>query len=283
MVIKILNLKNFMIVIDMKKHFILLLIVSFITTGLFAQSPKWIRNRPVPENDTYLYVVEYATANNERDARNQAMAKVFQTTANRLGQPFNSSEINNALTKGTDYLVISKNYNIPINKVCEYTEVLANGYRVYVLCQVAKAGNKPARWTYFGDCGKISSNSMVAPSFIPGMAQIKKGQTAKGVCFIAGEIVFIGGAIVSHSMMQSNVNKINSTHNSSLKYQYTKNANTWMTMRNVTIAGAVAVYLWNVIDGIASKGEQHVLYGHNVTVAPYSDFNSAGIALNFKF
>ena len=57
MEIKIRNLKNLTIVIDMKKHFILFLFVSFITTGLFAQSPKWIRNRPVPENDTYLYVV----------------------------------------------------------------------------------------------------------------------------------------------------------------------------------------------------------------------------------
>ena len=68
-----------------------------------------------------------------------------------------------------------------------------------------------------------------------------------------------------------------------MKKQYTKNANTWMTMRNVSIAGAAAVYLWNVIDGIATRGEQHILYGHNVTVNPYTDFNSAGIALNFKF
>lgn len=267
----------------MKTRVILLFVFSFLAMGVFAQSPKWIRNKPQPENDTYLYVVEYASANNERDARNQAMAKVFQSTANRLGQPFSSDEINEAVMKGTDYSVVSRNYNIPINKVCEYTEILADGYKVYVLCQVAKAGNKPARWSYFGECGKTSSNSMVGPSFIPGMAQIKKGQTAKGVCFIAGEIIFIGGAILSQSMVTSNVNKLASTHNSSLKYQYTKNANTWATMRTVSIAGAVAVYLWNVIDGIASKGEQHVLYGHNVSLTPYSDFNSTGIALNFKF
>ena len=267
----------------MKIRFTLLFVFTFLTIGLFAQSPKWIRILPQPENDTYLYVVEYATANNESDARNQAMARVFQSTANRLGQPFNSAEINDAVMKGTDYSVISRNYNIPINKVCEYTEELANGYKVYVLCQVAKAGNKAVRWSYFGDCGKGRSNSMVGPSFIPGMAQIKKGQTAKGVCFIAGEIVFIGGAVVSQCMVTSNVNKLGSTHNSSLKYQYTKNANTWATVRNVSIAGAVAVYLWNVIDGIAAKGEQHVMYGHNISVAPYADFNSTGIAFNFKF
>ena len=267
----------------MKTRITLLFLFSFLTMGLWAQSPKWIRILPQPENDTYLYVVEYATASNEHDARNQAMARVFQSTANRLGQPFNSAEINSAVMNGTDYSVVSRNYNIPINKVCEYTEELANGYKVYVLCQVAKAGNKPARWSYFGDCGKTTSNSMVAPSFIPGMAQIKKGQTTKGACFIAGEIIFIGGAVFSQCMVSSNVNKIGSTHNSSLKYQYTQNANTWSTVRNVSIAGAVAVYLWNVIDGIAAKGNQHVLYGHNVSVSPYADFNSTGIALNFKF
>ena len=85
-------------------------------------------------------------------------------------------------------------------------------------------------------------------------------------------------------MMNSNINKINSTHNSSLKYQYTKNANTWMTMRNVSITGAVAVYLWNVIDGIAAKGEKNVfLTNNNISIIPYTDLNSTGFALNFKF
>lgn len=263
----------------MKVRVILLLFFLFHVVGLFSQSPKWIRTLPKPENSTYFYIKEYAIADNESDARNLAMAEVLQTALNRFGRPINSNEINNAIMNGTDYSVISKDYSIPVNKVCEYTETIDGGYRVYVLCQVAKSGNIDVRWSYFGDCAK----GRVGASFIPGMAQIKKGQTAKGVCFIAGEIVFVGGAIVSHSMMQSNVNKIGSTHNASLKYQYTKNANTWTTMRNVSIAGAVAVYLWNVIDGIASKGEQHVLYGHNVSLTPYSDFNSTGIALNFKF
>ncbi len=249
---------------------------------IFAQTPKWVRSLPKAENDSYFYMVEYATANNERDARNQAMAKIFQSTANRLGQAFKSDEIHEAVMNGTNYSVVSKNYNIPINKVCEYTEKLVNGYKVYVLCQVATKGHITPYWSHFSECGKTESNSMIAPSFIPGMAQIKKGQNTKGACFIASEIVFVGSAILSQSMMNSNINKINSTHNSSLKHQYTKNANAWMTTRNVSIAGAVAVYIWNVIDGIAADGTKSSSYSHNVSVTPYTDFNSTGIALNFK-
>ena len=166
--------------------------------------------------------------------------------------------------------------------VCEYTEKLVNGYKVYVLCQVATKGHITPYWSHFSECGKTESNSMIAPSFIPGMAQIKKGQNTKGACFIASEIVFVSSAILSQSMMNSNINKINSTHNSSLKHQYTKNANAWMTTRNVSIAGAVAVYIWNVIDGIAADGTKSSSYSHNVSVTPYTDFNSTGIALNFK-
>ena len=55
-------------------------------------------------------------------------------------------------------------------------------------------------------------------------------------------------------------------------------------MRNISIAGAAAVYIWNIIDGIAVKGEERVFLGmNNVSVSPYSDLNSTGIALNLKF
>ena len=104
------------------------------------------------------------------------------------------------------------------------------------------------------------------------------------MCFIAGEVALIGSAIVSHTLMLSNINKISSTHSSSLKYQYTRNANACMAVRNISIAGAAALYLWNIIDGAAAKGDEHIMLGNNeLIISPYSDFNSAGIALNLKF
>lgn len=132
----------------------ILILVAFCAASLsFAQrTPDWVLNKPTPTNSTYLYVVESAFGNSEIQARNQAIARVFQSTAMRLGQPVNSEEINRAVQSGTSYDVISKKFNIPVNKVCEYTENKTGSYRVYILCQVAKAGNIPVQFDEFNDC-----------------------------------------------------------------------------------------------------------------------------------
>ena len=137
----------------MKKHLLLAIILSFIAQSVMAQKlPDWIINKPIPTNSTYLYVVESATGQTEMQARNRAIAEVFRSTAMRIGQPIDSEEINRALQRGTEYYVISSQYNVPINKVCEYTDNKTLPCRVYVLCQVAKAGNIRVEFDDFNAC-----------------------------------------------------------------------------------------------------------------------------------
>lgn len=251
------------------------LLFLLIGQSAFAQQkkPQWTEGYFEETSVSYLEVVT-ATGYERSNAREKAVKQILERRNLATGTETNVNiSGDNISVSGNDNLIVKARV------ISEYYEQLQPGlYKVYILVQTAK---NPAY--SFDDVTITDKYPFSASVFIPGMAQIKKGQTAKGVCFIAGEILFIGSALVSQSMVTSNVNKLASTHNSSLKYQYTKNANTWATMRTASIAGAVAVYLWNVIDGIASKGEQHVLYGHNVSLTPYSDFNSTGIALNFKF
>lgn len=180
-----------------------------------------------------------------------------------------------------DMFDIKSNNNVRIKArvIAEYREMIAYEYICHILVQVVKDPS------YDFDKVTISDDyPFSARVFLPGMAQMHKGQSAKGIGFIAGEIVFVGSSIMTHSMIKSNVNKALSTHNTSLKYKYLRNANICQTVRNVSIASAAALYLWNVIDGIAAKGKETVHLGQNgVSVSPYADFNSTGIALNFKF
>lgn len=136
----------------MRKIAILIMLVLVASTSFAQKMPDWVTHKPTPTNDTYLYVVESATAETELSARNQAFARLFQSTAMRLGQPINSEEINKAVQRGTDFNVISAYYKIPINKVCEYIENKSVEYRAFVLCQVAKAGNIPVQFDDFSDC-----------------------------------------------------------------------------------------------------------------------------------
>ena len=137
----------------MNKQILITFIFALLALSSNAQKlPDWITNKPTPTNNTYLYVVESATGQTELQARNRAIAEVFRSTAMRIGQPIDSEEINRGLQRGTEYYVISSQYNVPINKVCEYTDNKVSPCRVYVLCQVAKAGNIRVEFDNFNDC-----------------------------------------------------------------------------------------------------------------------------------
>ena len=137
----------------MKKQLIFSFIFTLVVLVSFAQErPDWIYNKPIPANSTYCYEMEFGVGQTEVQAGNQAMCKVYRSMTERIGQLVDSGEINRALQEGRDFDVISMQYNIPINKVCEYTELVNGGYKVYVLCQVAADGRIAVQWSDFGKC-----------------------------------------------------------------------------------------------------------------------------------
>jgi hypothetical protein len=121
--------------------------------------------------------------------------------------------------------------------------------------------------------------------FVPGMAQIHKGSTLKGTLFIAGEAAMIGGIVLAESLRTSYNSKINTTHSAADKKTYINNAGNWQNVRNGFIAGAAAVYVWNVIDGIVAKGRKRVVvFGDaSLRIMPYVAPDAGGVvfALNF--
>ena len=255
------------------KKILLLFVMTFMYFISSAQEkPIWLDGEFNETSRFYLRVVVGTSKNSQEFARENALLQVLKDN-------LISSEAKVKLQGELIYIDGEANSDLKARVIDEYYEKDGYDYKAYLLVQIAK--DKSCDFDKVTISDKYPFSARV---FLPGMAQFYKGQKAKGVCFITGEILLVGSAIVSHSMMTNNVNKINSTHNASLKKQYTQNANMWMTMRNVSIAGAAAVYLWNVIDGIAARGEEGVfLTKNNISVLPYSDFNSTGIALNFKF
>ncbi len=262
-------------------------IILFVSVSCFAERPQWTFQTPKATNDSYYYNVESGEGSTQVEAYNNAWAKMFSTMTKFRGLPINAQEINRSLQLGTSYEVLSQEYNIPMHKSCEWTETKQiNGvttYVVWLLCQIANDGFGTHQFDEFTECTKMPKNPYIGYAFVPGMAQIKKGSTAKGVCFITGEVVFVGGIVVSECLRQSYINKIGSTKNSQLRMQYTKNANACGIARNISIAGVAAVYVWNVIDGIVAKAPVVAWNDTQLKFAPYADFESAGLAVNVQF
>lgn len=300
----------------MKRNIFLLLLIS-IFPFLKAQQivkpeyrPDWLFEIPQATNSTYLYVVEHAEAITENEALNLAIARVFQTTANRIGQFVSTDEINRAVQLGTDYDVIGRKMKVPVHKACDFSVKSGSKWVVYVLCQVAKAGNITPEFDFVHANNMCSNhtiydkklydynqqvaeikakqqkekNALLGYSFVPGMAQIKKGSIAKGSCFIAGEVAFIGGIVVTECLRQNYARQITMTHNATLKQRYATNANVCVITRNVFIAGAVALYVWNVIDGIVAKDYRQIKIGATkLDFMPYAAPYEGGLALNLTF
>lgn len=120
--------------------------------------------------------------------------------------------------------------------------------------------------------------------FVPGMAQIHKGQVGRGVGFIVGEVAFIGGIVTSECLRQSYDDKVLRTHSFRLKEYYADKAKICAISRDVAIAGAAALYVWNILDGVFAKGKTRITVGEaQLRFAPYVTPETGGLALSVKF
>lgn len=261
----------------MKKLLVLFLLAGFAYT-VYAYTrprpvfrPDWTFQAPRPGNGTYLYVVEQGEGNTQREARTQALGRVFQSTANRLGQAISTYEINQAVQAGSDFEVIAQNMKVPINKVCEFSiqNAETNTWTMYVLCQVAKAGNIQPEFETTGECTKHerfdnamneweeeqksevkhrNTTAIVASSFIPGMGQMLKGQYGSGTAFLVSEIALFGGGTTCYFLGQEQHRIMKDTGTSYADYQKAKNTKKTLDIAMWTCFGVgIAVHASNMV------------------------------------
>lgn len=272
------------------KRAVLLTILLLLAVCAKAQSrPAWTVKLPKETNSTYLYVCENAIAGLEKDARSQAIARVFQSTAMRLGVPFDSQKVFEAVQRGTELSVISRQYNIPIYKVCEHTERTGQNYRVYVLCQVAASGNIAPQFDYsFRGCYDVRQyNNWVALAkslFIPGMGQMGKRRYGEGVFTLLGEVALVGGAIATYYVGRERMSQLAS---GSLNYQdyiaMQKEYSTLQTANTALWSAAAALYVFNLIRAVAVQPNyrQTAFVEPSYITTPQETIPSIGLTLKF--
>ena len=273
----------------MKKLFLTFILAMVALVSYAQDKPGWIYNKPKPTNNSYLYAIESATGETEIVARNQAFARVLQSTAMRLGQPINSDEINRAVQNGTSFEVISSQYNIPINKVCEYTEKISGSYRVYVLCQVAKAGNIIVDFDYeFNGCHDANQykngTALLKSVFVPGLGQIGKRRYAEGAITLATELALLGGAYITYNTAQNQMDIMKDANTTYKDYVAAKDKYNSMKKANTICWGAAAaVYVFNLYRAYSAKPKYKSGYALNPAVMPTNYDLALGVSLTYNF
>lgn len=197
--------------------FLLILLPALSAWGQYVRSgekPAWTEGFFQEEQNSYIEVVS-AFGYDEESARNKAAEVAISrrnlATGAEMGVRVNGGNIS---VDGDGSLIVKSRI------VDEYVEYLnGQGYRVYLLVQTAK---NP---TYdFEPVNVTDRYPFSMRAFVPGMAQIHKGNTGKGIAFISAEVVMLGGVVACECMRSYYDGKIGTTHNSDAIRAYVDNA-----------------------------------------------------------
>jgi hypothetical protein len=245
------------------------------------ERPGWIDTGHLDLENSYIDCAS-ATGYTEDEARNKALNIIAIKRDWGTGKRVNVKMQNgNVVVEGQGGLTVMAS---PID---EYREYCANGqHRVTLLVQTARNPGGPGSLSIPIERVNVTPDYGFSPRvFVPGMAQLHKGSKTKGFLFIAGEAALIGGVVIAESLRASYTSKINATHSAADKKTYLSNADNWQNIRNGFIAGAAALYVWNVIDGMVAKGKKHVvvLGDNTLRITPYAMPEAGGIALTLNF
>ena len=262
----------------MKKAFIIFCLLIPCLSSMGQQTskdrPSWVDGFREEYQNSYLKSFS-AVGSTMEEARRLALQEVADERSRATGRQYSIRESNGVVTMSS-----SDELTVAAQVVDEWHEVLSNGAcKVNLLVQTKK---NPM---YSFEPVSVTNKYPFSPRvFVPGMAQLYKGSTAKGIAFIVAEVVTVGGVVVMESLRSSSKSKINTTKDVQLRQSYIDDTNIKQNWRNAFIAGAVAIYAWNVVDGIVAKGKKHVEVG-NVAMrfAPFATPEAAGFAMNIQF
>lgn len=265
--------------------------------------PNWAYAVPsVPAGANYFLSWGVGEGSDEQSATNAAWADALQRSLHELGVVgITGQDIDAVALHGINAVV---KFNRMKRRVVSATEpiALAGGrMKVYVLIQVQRNVNGADDFysldtNRYRDRGFERSlaeyNASITGKypfsgrvFVPGWAQLHKGSRGKGVFFIVAEAAAVGGIVTCESLRHSYKSKASSAFDTNQKRRYDSRATNCTNVRNGFIVGAAAIYVWNVIDGIAARGKkQPLMVGDaRLHISPYAVPQESGVLFSLSF
>lgn len=283
--------------------FTILLFMPLFALGQNKEKPDWIlKNPPKPSNNTFSYKVVRSSDRVQANAKKGCLKELVDLIERdyniRVTGDIKTVSTSKTEGKGTTetvgseyvytYRIESGSIDIRIKKVDEYYELVSppsGGRKVFVYYALYAVGNMNMQprfddvtFTY-----KYGADALWRSMIAPGYGQLYKGSTAKGLSIIGGEVLFVGGIIYGENLRASYRRKASGASDVKKIRSYTDSADNYETVRNICIGGAAAVYLYNLIDAVASDGRRKTVVNKRYSLSPtvHPDYN--GISLTFNF
>ena len=267
----------------------------------WAQKPNWVGNTPMALNSSYRFVEVTSYGTTEEAALMNALTMLAQNEQLRSAvivsvDAGKLTETDGVMTetgssdtmRERTYVNMSsrgKEYRLQASLVDHWVEERnIHGVRMHVLYQVAVWDNPDF------DNTRFSTNYGATPIFmsiIPGLGQVYKGSTVKGILMFAGTALCAGGILLCENQRADYRNKV--VEQPKFAQTYNTKANNWETGRNICIGATAAVGLYNIIDAATAKGARRVIVERkdgttaSLQLQPSIDLNSVCLALTCNF
>ncbi|MDR1556106.1 MAG: DUF5683 domain-containing protein [Tannerellaceae bacterium] len=283
---------------------LLLLLQALSLSFVSAQSGRypWMDGEFPPAGSSFEYRVERGEGKSLRAARedafnsllidlgNQAGVRVTSRTLSEIKRELqsrpDSQDYNETERSTTTYRIDREGFRAFFVKVGEYHErVRTAAGEVYRLWALYEVSDRRSFRPYFPEyTDRYGGDAFWRSMLLPGWGQLYKGSKAKGLCIIGGETAFVGGLVAAENLRASYMQKISATHHADHIRTYARKADTMKNIRNLCIAGAAALYIYNIIDAVAAPGNKHLITRErSLALYPVANEQYTGIGFVINF
>ncbi|MDL2252173.1 DUF5683 domain-containing protein [Odoribacter sp. OttesenSCG-928-J03] len=259
-------------------------------------SPQWRKKMPSKTNETFSYVIGSANAGDLNSARSlsvsdmldhipkrekiQQIEGVQQRVTDIRGEQNKPLNYNNSTVYARRVLIEGEKVDLHYRVVDEYWEQKRIGgrllYNLNVLYQVETPGRN-ARFDEVEVTSMYGVRGLWRSIFVPGWGQLYKGSKTKGGLIMGGVVALAGGILVTENLRSSYTKKIGETRDIHKIRTYADKADNMENARNICIGGAIALYVYNLIDVIVAPGAKRIKMASSL--AP--DYYRASLTFNF--
>lgn len=252
--------------------------------------PQWVRSTPRSIDKSQLFIVVV----DESKSLESILENRYDNLVNYLEKEVRTDGTikSNITTESKD---VKGEFITSIKGVCykhklitDYWERSSSGfYRHYTLYQISMNPNIPFENTEL--TSKYGFRGVWRSALVPGWGQLYKGSKTKGAFILGGTVALAGGIIYAENKRVSYNRNLAESYGSDRKRFYADKASTMSNVRNICIGGAIALYIYNLIDAAVSSGAKRVKVtkrggaAPNFTLLPTATPNMTGVSLTYNF
>lgn len=254
--------------------------------------PRWITQPPVASNNTFEYKVITIDAHSASEARGivpQEITNYLETSKSVKMASSSSTKVvsqGNDVTEQTSFEMRAVVEGEPVTVVAKIIDEYYEPGRVmgsyYFLVAVGNPKATSVKFDKVQITDKYGTQGLWRSAICPGWGQMYKGSQAKGVAVLCAQVATLGGIVAFEGMRSSYVAKAKAQPK--FAQQYYAKASNCKNLRNGFIAGAAAVYVYNLIDAVAASGTRYVKTSKNkLAFYPSLTPESMGFAVAYNF